>query len=640
MTRAASSNEPSRSPAAGPQTRAPGARRAAGVGREFWETLGGTALSVLLFSLIFPQRSIWPLTFLCLTPWTVVICRAQRAWLAHWFSFLGGFVFFIVNLRWLMPVTGLGFAALAFYLGIYWTLAAWAIRTARRFGIGPTLSLPIAWIATEYLRGWVMSGFPWLFLGHALYQQTVLIQIGDLTGAYGVSFLAGLSNGWLAELTLRGWRGPAARSGRSVAAGAAALLAAFGFALGYGYFRLRDADFRDGPRIAVIQEDFPLVSTPPYGDPYSVVFSRYLSLASRAVAERPDLLVFPETVWVGAQNVEFVEMPPETVHESLAAVRQVGKFSHDATAAFARGDYATVNRMIARLGARSRGSAADVGDELPRLAEQNAFPVTVVLGAVSMVLESQGAEPTYKRFNSAFVYDQDGTQRRQRYDKTHLVPFGEAVPFRNTRLAGMSLHWLYRWLNQLSPFSDGGKIEYSLWPGDEYTIFTLPTASGELRFGVPICYEDVMPEVVRQFVWAGGQRRADFLLNISNDGWFLHSDELPQHLAICVFRAVENRVGIARAVNTGISGFIDPAGRVYGAVERDGRRVGPGVIGYSVQPIKLDARDSVYGRSGDWFAGACLLASLPAWLGGIVTRWLAGLRNLVLKPRPPRAAGG
>jgi len=144
----------------------------------------------------------------------------------------------------------------------------------------------------------------------------------------------------------------------------------------------------------------------------------------------------------------------------------------------------------------------------------------------------------------------------------------------------------------------------------------------------------VTPYLVREFVWNGGERRVDFLVNISNDGWFLHSNELPQHLAICVFRAVENRVSIARAVNTGISGFIDPDGRIYARVEKDGRSFGRGIVGYELQPVYRDERTSLYGRFGDWFAIACLLPAAALWIGAVFERWV-----LALKARLARLLG-
>lgn len=604
-------------------------------------------LSAAALCWIFPQPSFWPLVFVALVPWTVATCRTHRAWLAHWLSFLVGWGFFLVALRWLLPVTGLGYAALALYLAFYWTLAAWAIRTARRHGISLIWSLPITWVACEYLRATVMTGFPWLFLSHGLYRQLPLIQISDLTGAYGVTFLAALVNGVLGEWTLRRWPAHAANTGvRQLYAGTATAIALLAATLGYGYFRLGQVDFDKatdarGPRVAVIQHDFPLVSTPPYGDHPSLVLASYLALAAEAARGQPDLLAFPETVWNAYQNIDFIERR-EVVPEVGPGLWDWSSACHQAVSAFARGDYAAVNTVITDLEHRVRRLAQarpelNLPTRLPRLPAENGPRMTVLVGAVSLEQFPEATYPKLKRFNSALIYDPDGAQRRQRYDKTHLVPFGELVPFRQAKFMGFQLHWLYRWLNSLSPFSQGGKDEYSLTPGTEYTVFEFPTANGPRRFAAPICYEDATPYVIRHFVWDGATRRVDFLVNISNDGWFLHSNELPQHMAICAFRAVENRVSIARAVNTGISGFIDPNGRIYSEVTKDGRRFGRGTIGYAVEPVYLDQRASLYGRLGDWFAGVCLALTAVLWLSGILEHWILAARQ---KLRALFAKGG
>src|SRR5690606_13894487 len=146
----------------------------------------------------------------------------------------------------------------------------------------------------------------------------------------------------------------------------------------------------------------------------------------------------------------------------------------------------------------------------------------------------------------------------------------------------------------------------------------------------------VMPYIVRNFVWDGAARSTDFVLNISNDGWFQYSAELEQHLAICAFRAVENRVGIARAVNTGISGFVDPNGRIYSLVRGADRLVGPGVVGYRVDHVRIDTRASLYGRFGDVFAIACLLGVAGLWLGAIFTRWVRSLGEWLARRRGRR----
>ena len=590
-------------------------------------------LTLVLFSVIFPPRGVWPLAFVCLAPWAFAVCRVDRPWVAHWGSFLLGWLIFLVNLSWLMPVTGLGYSALAFYLAIYFPLTAWAIRTGRRAGISPAWTLPVAWVACEFLRGWVMTGLPWLFLAHAFHEQLQLIQICDLVGAYGVTFLAARVSGVLTEWCLCRWQ--AVRERRwwlNAVLSSLAALVLLTATLQYGKYRLEEADFEEGPRIAVVQENFTQISRPPYGEHRYLIFAKYLALAAEAAREEPDLIVFPETVWSTVQNIGFVE------RKLRSGRAREGELGHNATSAFARGDYATVNAVIAQLEYALKASDPDqqADVQLPRLPPEGGPPVTVVLGSVSLDILEEETYPAQKRFNSALVYDSDGRQRRERYDKIHLVPFGEIVPFRNARFLGIDLHWLYRFLNRLSPFSRDGQIEYSLWPGEEYTVFNLNVDGRITRFGTPICYEDTTPYVPRRYVWDGDQRRVDFLVNISNDGWFLHSDELPQHLAICVFRAVENRVGIARAVNTGISAFIDPSGRIRAMVEKDGRTYGKGVLGYKVAAVQIDRRGSLYGRFGDWFAILCVLCTSLLWMGAIVTRWIFALQKRLAARRARR----
>jgi apolipoprotein N-acyltransferase len=177
------------------------------------------------------------------------------------------------------------------------------------------------------------------------------------------------------------------------------------------------------------------------------------------------------------------------------------------------------------------------------------------------------------------------------------------------------------------PFSGpDGDYEYSLFPGEEFRSFSMqpPSApSKEFRFGIPICYEDVMPYVCREFARGEGRKRVDFLLNISNDGWFGRGVQQPQHLAICVFRAVENRVGIARAVNTGISGFIKPTGRLHDLVAGDPSHRWPGIAGYSVARLTVDSRYSYYSRYGDWFAWFCAVL----WLVFFLDYWVVRMRT-------------
>lgn len=165
------------------------------------------------------------------------------------------------------------------------------------------------------------------------------------------------------------------------------------------------------------------------------------------------------------------------------------------------------------------------------------------------------------------------------YFKIRLVPFGEFVPFK--RLLAPWIHVL----NELGGFSAGGDLR--------------PLSHPRAAFGVTICYEAVFPALVRSIRKAGAQ----FLVNITNDGWFLDTSAPEQHLAANVLRAVETRAHVVRAANTGISCIVEPSGRVQGRLDLLAR----GVLRGRVVP---DSLQSPYVRWGDWFAWLCVLISI------------------------------
>ncbi len=153
--------------------------------------------------------------------------------------------------------------------------------------------------------------------------------------------------------------------------------------------------------------------------------------------------------------------------------------------------------------------------------------------------------------NSAFLFAPSG-ELEAFHDKIHLVPFGEYLPL-------PKLFWF---------LGAAGISDFS--PGDQHTIFLIPDRNGNIvRFAVLVCFEDIFPQLVREFRNEG----ADFLITITNEAWFKESAEPIQHLAMSVFRAIENRCWFIRCANTGISCFIDPHGRVRGKVEKAGRDI-------------------------------------------------------------------
>ncbi len=218
--------------------------------------------------------------------------------------------------------------------------------------------------------------------------------------------------------------------------------------------------------------------------------------------------------------------------------------------------------------------------------------------------DSDGAKPP-KYFNAAHLVDAE-RGIVESYRKMHLVPFGEFLPF---------ARWL-PFLRRIVPIPE----DFS--PGKELTVFSLrgPTlrwleADGTLRseirmirFGAVICFEDIFSGLFRNLC----QQNLDFVVNLTNDGWFRHSGAAMQHANLAVFRAVENRIHLLRATNTGYTCLIDPYGRVVADVRKDGSIFVPGIISADVTPLRLR---TIYSQMGDFFARACLiLAIMKAFL--------------------------
>ena len=187
-----------------------------------------------------------------------------------------------------------------------------------------------------------------------------------------------------------------------------------------------------------------------------------------------------------------------------------------------------------------------------------------------------------KLYVSAFLYDAHGIFSGA-YNKTHLVPFGEYIPMRNI-LKGVS------------------KLEYGVTdytPGSGTTIFT----AGK-KFSPLICYEVIFPEIARQRANGG----AEYLVNITNDAWYQRSAMPYQHFSMLVFRAVETRLNIARAANTGISGYVNYRGEIVSAT-----RIFEKTTLRFEMPV-IPKRTTLYMVIGDMFAYLCIVLGLASFL--------------------------
>jgi apolipoprotein N-acyltransferase len=221
----------------------------------------------------------------------------------------------------------------------------------------------------------------------------------------------------------------------------------------------------------------------------------------------------------------------------------------------------------------------------------------MLIGALTYDFQRDG----FKKYNSSLLIE-PGVATIQSYHKLHLVPFGEYVP----------LVEVLPWLTALTPYR--GTHVPSLSFGREAAWFTL----GPFGFAAAICFEDTVPQVVRRFFdERESGRPPDLLINQSNDGWFHGSAEHDMHLAVSIFRAIENRVPLARAVNTGVSAFIDGNGRILDSLPK----LREGVLTGTIQ---LDDRTSLYSSWGDWLGLSCLAITIGlaplAWSRSVFPR--------------------
>ena len=483
-----------------------------------------------------------PLAFVALVPFAALLERTSLPRMLL-LSYLTGVAFFCVGIGWLASTTVIGWLALCLYLALYFALTAVGVRAVRRLiGLPMALALPMAWTSAEFIRAWLLTGLPWLQLGHTQNEWVTLVQVADVAGVYGVSFIIAAINGLIFDALCAARIAKAStEDGRwqRVAWMAAGVAAMLGADLGYGLFRLHTTQLTPGPKLAVVQANIPQdVKHDPSMEARRRSFDTHIALSRLALTghasstdDKPvDLIVWPETMIPGVLN--------DDTDPWSAEMRQ----------------------RLTELARRGRCRLLVGGTCIP------------------------GGTDGETVYNSAYYIDPVGGADRpvERYDKMHLVPFGEYVPLKR-------LLWF---LLPVVPY------EMGFSPGEVATTFDLVGS----RFGVFICFEDIFPQLVGQFF--GSEREVDFLINISNDGWFGDSFELDQHLAITRFRAIENRIGIVRATNTGISAFIAPTGRVHSVLEQDGRR--RLVAGYLVDRVMLDARRTLYTRWGDAFAWANL----------------------------------
>ena len=445
-------------------------------------------------------------------------------------GFIAGFAYYTYLLHWVTISLGtyghlpwwLTYPALLLlsaYMALYPAIFCGLI--SRTKNINPVWTAPFIWVGLDYIRGFLFTGFPWQDLGYTQFNTPLAIQVADLAGHHGVTFLIILANSFIFILFTR-------RQFTPIAFALTIMIAA---SLYSGY-RLKAVEEQSAllPTIAVsiiqpnIEQDQKWLP-----ENRKTAIDAHISLSDRAFSKgKPDLVIWPETAIpiLGSNVVDFSEILEQTV---------------------SRHDYS-------------------------------------LLSGIPYSTFTEGRRDIY---NSAILFNRDGS--RQVYHKQHLVPFGEYIPLSSI------IPFLAPLVESVGNFSTG--------------TLSQPLTGEKADLGVLICFESIFPELARTQTANG----AELLVNITNDAWFGRSNASIQHLAMAVFRAVENRRSLARSANTGISCFINPAGHIL-------QPTGLFTSCFITESMPIFTRKTIFNKWGALFPQSCAVLFCLLSLGSILTR--------------------
>ncbi|MBI4977877.1 MAG: apolipoprotein N-acyltransferase [Spirochaetes bacterium] len=524
----------------------------------------------------FPMQSRFYLAFIAFVPMAIIVftCNKKKIILAsaiYVSAFFGLILYWVA--AYMLKETPLPIAILAFLLilityALYYSLAGVLISLiASRKPLFRVFLLAAGFTLLDYFRTLGFLGFPWGIAGYSQWNFLPMIQVSDITGVYGVSFVIYLVNAVIADTFIKyrdktfDWKSylrfPAVLLNQYTAS--VVILAAV---FVYGGMKLSQAKQEDASQpkqipVALVQENFDFNYR--WNEPSStnlakgkflfmdpgklrntetnvgrlmngtVVSERIIRLAKEGALKNPSLIVFSESATLDYYDFFLPEV--KRYRTDVNRIREVRKKLNDGNA----GPYNMYNTYILHQG------FYDIGRY-------------VVLGAP---LLEPGAKGRFKFFNGVLLIDKTGDVVK-RYAKRRMVPFGEAYPFYDNE-----------WMKKTPPFSFVINFIYKTmesagagnWaPWHEYTVFTHPEDG--YRFSVSVCFEDAFGELMREFTRGG----AEVLFNISNDAWSYSDASEWEHFTISLFRAVENRRDMLRATDCGVTGAIDAYGRVKATI--------------------------------------------------------------------------
>jgi apolipoprotein N-acyltransferase len=557
-----------------------------------WRRLALAAGGGLLLACAFPKLEFAGLAWIA--PGVIVgSALGSKGGTAFRAGYVAGFAFHLAALYWLLliPVRFapiVGWIALSAFLALYpafWAWLLWRIYPADfetaepgvnglldRFNSSNwrqrawwCLIAAAAWVAWEMAQARVLSGFPWNFLGASQYRMLPLLQISSFTGVYGVTFLIVWFSAALLCAVARMVRQPAPSRGALFRSGTlrsangawsldlAAPALVIAAVIGSGMLRLRDLPVRHS------QAGTLRVALIQPSIPQVVIWNPSVEEKARRFAE---LVALSEA----ALTNSYGGSPPALLVWPEAALPDLLRWSTN--------EYA----------------GKTIFDAVTDLARRH--NVWMVIGADDAELKRSTQEVLY--YNSSFLISPAG-ELVDVYRKRRLVIFGEYVP-------------LSEWLPFLKTFT---QVHGEFTPGDKVVTFGLPDVN--VQTSVLICFEDVFPHITREHV----KRDTDFLLNLTNNGWFGESAAQWQHAANAVFRAIENGVPLVRCANNGLTCWVDITGAlhdIYFPGSTDIYKAGYKIADVPVPTGRDEWRSTFYREHGDWFGWTCVLITVGVLL--------------------------